>query len=160
MRNCLAFLLIVLCSTSLYAQKKKVALRNQLKSEVVYEQKFASTAGKSVKESETKFDTQGNIVEEIEYENGKIKKHMTYLFDDDGNKTSETELDSSGKTVKKTEFKYNDDGKKIKELAYGAAGKLFKTIEYKYNGELKAERIVYDENNKMKSKKTYQYQTY
>ena len=65
MNKILAIVLIILCSSSIYGQKKKSAARNKLKSVVVYEQKFDKNAGKAIKDSEAKFDTQGNIIEEI-----------------------------------------------------------------------------------------------
>jgi hypothetical protein len=149
--------LMMVCAVSVYGQKKKSAVRNRLKTMTVYEQ---SEKNKNIKDSETKFDTQGNIVEEIEYEDGKVKKHMKYEFDGDGNKIRETELDNAGKAMKNTEFKYDNDGKKTKEIELNALGKASKTTEYKYDGDLKTEKIVYDANNKVKSRKTYQYQTY
>jgi hypothetical protein len=160
MRKILIFLLIAVCSTSIYAQKKKSAARNKLKSLVVYEQKFDKVNAKATKDSETKFNVQGNISEEIEYDNNKVVKHLKYEYDDNDNKTKETELDASGKTTKVTEFKYDDDGHKIKETEQNAAGKTLKKIEYKYEGDLKTEKTTYDGNNNVKSRKSYQYQTY
>jgi hypothetical protein len=154
------FTILFICCNGIYGQKKKSALRNNLKSLVVYEQKYDKATGKPVKDSEAKFDTQGNVVEEIEYEDNKISKHVKYDFDDAGKKIKETELDATGKTSKITEYKYDDNGKKIKETEINSSGKPYKIIEYKYDGDLKTEKVVYDGNHKIKSKKTYQYATY
>jgi hypothetical protein len=151
---------LMICTVSTYGQKKKSVVRNRLKTMIVYDQKNEKAVRKALKDSETKFDTQGNVSEEIEYEDSKVKKHMKYEYTDDGNKARETELDNDGKPTKIIEFKYDNDGKKIKEIELNSLGKASKTTEYKYDGELKTEKVVYDSNNKMKSKKTYQYQTY
>jgi hypothetical protein len=157
MSRILVIILIVICSTSVYGQKKKSAARNKLKSMTVFEQKGS---GKATKDSETTFDSKGNIVEEIEYEYSKVKKHLKYEYDEDGNKIKETELDALGKLSKVVEYKYDSDGRKIKETESNLSGKLTKITEYKYDGDLKTEKNCYDGNNKIKSKKTYQYQTY
>jgi antitoxin component YwqK of YwqJK toxin-antitoxin module len=118
-----------------YGQDKK-AVRHKLKSITEFEQKYEKgVAGKALKESEIRYDSNGNIIEETEYKLGKVSKHVTCQYDEDNNKIRETELDPSGKKIKVTEFKYTDDG-------------------------LKSEKIVYDANNKIISKKTYKYETY
>jgi hypothetical protein len=153
-------LFIGISCTGIHAQKKKTVAHNNLKKVVVLEQTFNESAEKPVKDSETTFDEKGNIIEEIEYNNEKIKHHTKYEFSETGEKTKETELNPAGKITKTTEFKYDSDGRKTKETEYDNSGKITKTIEYKYNGDLKTERIVYDSNHKAKSKKTYQYTTY
>jgi len=149
-----------MCSISMQAQKKKSAARNSLKNAIEYEQKFDKLSNKPVKASETLFDVKGNVIEEIEYDEDKISSHKKYTYDVNGNKTKEIELNATGKTTKIIEYKYDCEDHKIKEIETDASGKPIKISEYKYNGDLRTEKIVYDKNNKMKSKKTYQYQTY
>jgi hypothetical protein len=160
MKRILPFMIIIICSTSIYGQKKKSVVRNRLKSMLVYEQKYDKTAGKATKDSETKFDSHGNIIEEIEYEGDKISTHVKYEYDEDDNLIKETELNTAGKATEVIEYKYDSDGRKIKETELNSSGKINKIIDYKYDGDLKTEKVVYDGTNKIKSKKTYQYQTY
>lgn len=129
------FFLVILSPVWVYGQDKK-AVKHKLKSITEFEQKYEKgVAGKALKESEIRYDSNGNVIEETEYKLGKVSKHVTCQYDEDDNKIRETELDPSGKKIKVTEFKYTDDG-------------------------LKSEKIVYDANNKIISKKTYKYETY
>jgi len=127
-------LLLNFLSLPLIGQKKKEINANQIKSVVVNEQK--TEKGKSItqKESETYYDTHGNVIEEKEYKDGKITKHITYQYDNDNNKIKETEIGNTGKKIK--------------------------VSEYKYHGNLKTEKTVFDGNGKVKSKKTYIYEKY
>lgn len=128
------FLIVIICPAELFGQDKK-AVKHKLKSMTEFEQKYEKgVAGKALKESEVRYDSDGNIVEETEYKLGKVSKHTTYAYDEDNNKIRETELDPSGKKIKVTEFKYTDG--------------------------LRTEKIVYDANNKVVSRKTYKYETY
>ncbi len=113
----------------------KKAVKHNLKSITEFEQKYEKgVAGKALKESEIRYDNDGNMIEEIEYKLGKVSKHVTYQYDEDNNKIRETDMDPSGKKIKVT--------------------------EYKYSGGLRSEKIVYDGNNKIVSRKTYKYETY
>lgn len=149
-----------LYSINMQAQKKKSAARNNLKNATEYEQKFDKLFNKPVKEAETRFDEKGNIIEEIEYDEDKIILHKKYIVDENGNKVKEMELNASGKITKTIEYNYDSENRKIKEIETDASGKPCKISEYKYDGDLRTEKIVYDKNHKMKSKKTYEYQTY
>lgn len=145
MKKLIICLTVILVGLDVSAQKNKTEYStneknkatftaNKVKSIVEYEQKFDKAFSNSEKESETYFDAKGNIIEEIEYKDGKINIHIKYQYDANNNLISETELNSAGKVSKKT--------------------------EYKYSGNLRIEKTEYDGNNKMKSKKTYQYQKY
>lgn len=118
----------------MWSQAKKIA-QEKIKSITVIEYVFEKGVEKKYIDSETKYDTKGNIIEEIEYKSGKIDKHVIYKYDDNNNKISETELDASGKKTKIIEYKYNSDN-------------------------LRIEKAVYDGNKVLKSKKIYQYTTY
>ncbi|MEX0594980.1 MAG: hypothetical protein WD512_00660 [Candidatus Paceibacterota bacterium] len=82
-------------------------------------------------DAEEKYESKGNTIEEIEYKDGKIDKHMIYEYDSNNNKIKETELGPSGKPVK--------------------------IGEYKYENGLRKEKYIYDANKKLLSKKTYTY---
>jgi hypothetical protein len=121
-------------SLTLSAQEK-MAVATQLKSITVLEQKYDKGAsGKAAVESVTRYDQYGNIIEEIEYKQGRIDKHFTYKYDANHNKIQETEMDP--------------DGKKIKVSVYT------------YIKGLRTEKVVYDGNNHILSRKTYRYETY
>jgi hypothetical protein len=101
---------------------------------VVSEEKYDMLIKKQFKESETYYDSHGNILETITYKEGKVVKHFKYQYDSDNNKIKEEEYDVSGR---------------LKEIS-----------EYKYVNGLRSEKTVYDSNKKIKSKKTYVYTTY
>jgi len=90
---------------------------------------------KVYKELEVKYDAKGNIIEEIENNEGIFVKHFVYIYDAAGNKIKETEMDAAGKVKKITEYKYN-------------------------SSNLRTEKLVYDASHKLKSKRVYQYESY
>ncbi len=98
------------------------------------EQEFGKGAEKPQIESETNYDTAGNVILEKEYKDGKLVSYIKNEFDSDNNKTKVTELDESGKILKYT--------------------------VYKYDKNLRTEKLVYGSNQKLKSRKTYQYKFY
>jgi hypothetical protein len=108
--------------------------KNKLKSVTVTEEKFDVLVKKLYKESETYYDSKGNVAEEITYKQGKVKKHFKYQYDNDNNK--------------------------IKEEEYDPSGRIIEYSEYKIENGLRIEKIVYDGNKKIKSKKLYQYTTF
>jgi hypothetical protein len=133
MKRLLFLFIVVFCINPLYGQKKKSVQSHKIKSTTVYNADFEDNNGKQIKESFERFDDSGNTVEEIEYDKKGIeKKHILSEYDDDGNKTKETYL--------------NENGSKEK------------MITYKYQDGLKTERIVYNADGKVKSKKKYIYE--
>jgi hypothetical protein len=125
-------ILLISLGAGSYAQTP--GSKDKLKSIVVYEEKFNSLITKKLKESEVYFDQRGNILEEIEYKEGRITKHFKYQYDNDNNK--------------------------IREEEYDSAGKLIEYSEYKIENGLRVEKSVYDPNKKLKEKKTYVYTAY
>ena len=103
----------------------------KIKSLVVNEEQGS---GKPQIESETNYDPAGNVIEEKQYKDGKLDSHVKNEYDSDNNKIKVTELDISGKILKYT--------------------------VYKYDKNLRTEKLVYGPNQKIKSKKTYQYKFY
>jgi antitoxin component YwqK of YwqJK toxin-antitoxin module len=108
-----------------YEPKKKV------KSMLILDEKHDMLFSKTVKDYEAWYDNHGNIIEEINYKQGKVSKHFKYYYDSDDNK--------------------------IKEEEFNASGKMIEWSEYKIEDGLRVEKIVYDNNNKIKSRKIYQY---
>jgi hypothetical protein len=127
-------LLTVLLFNTSYTFGQQDITPNKIKSIVVYEEKFDKLFSKKVKESETFYDSRGNITEDIQYKEGKIDKHFTYQYDSENNKIKEIEFDSSGKVIK--------------------------TSDHKIEKGVRTEKVVYDANMKVKSRKTYIYTTY
>lgn len=121
----LALLLFVL---PVEAQKQKI------KSIVVTEEHFNTLVPKKMKDYEVYYDQKGNILEEINYKQGKVTKHFKYEYDSDGNKIREEEYDTNGKLI---EFSV-----------------------YRIENGLRMEKSVYDPNKKLKSKRYYQYTIY
>jgi hypothetical protein len=106
----------------------------KIKKVTVTEHVFEKGTEKIYKDSETRYDVNGNTLEETQYKAGKKDKHVVYEYDAANNKTKETDLDvATGKPVKTTEYKYNSNN-------------------------LKTEKAVYDAAHKLKSKKVYQYE--
>jgi hypothetical protein len=127
------FIILVL-GGNLSAVCQKSGSKDKIKSIIVVEEKSDLLIKKKLKDSETYFDSRGNVLEEINYKQGKVKKHFKYQYDSDGNKVKEEEFDPSGR--------------------------LIESSEYKFDKGLRIEKIVYDSNKKIKSKKTYTYTMY
>ena len=128
------FLIILILSCTLSAECQKIRSDLKIKSLIVTEEKSDMIIKKQYKDSETYYDSHGNVLESITYKQGKVDNHFKYQYDADNNKIKEEEFDTTGK---------------IKESS-----------EYKYENGLRVEKTVYDANKKLKSKKTYTYTTY
>jgi hypothetical protein len=131
-RTTLLTILILGCTVS--AECQKTGSDVKIKSLIVSEEKSDMIVKKQYKESETYYDTRGNVLESITYKLGKVDKHFKYQYDAENNK--------------------------IKEEEYDPSGRLKESSEYKYANGLRIEKTVYDSNKKQKSKKTYVYTTF
>jgi antitoxin component YwqK of YwqJK toxin-antitoxin module len=127
-------LIILLFGGALSAECQKAGSKDKIKSIIVLNEKDDALVKKQYKDSETYYDQKGNVLEEITYKQGKVKKHFKYQYDSDDKKIREEELDPSGKIIESS--------------------------EYKYEKGLRIEKIVYDRNKKIKSRKIYQYTTF
>jgi len=128
------FLILIFSASAVVAESQKAGSDFKIKSLIVTEEKYDMLVKKQYKESETYYDVRGNIVESIDYKQGKIDKHFKYQYDQDNNKIKEEEFDPSGR--------------------------LKESSEYKIEGGLRVEKTVYDSNKKVKSKKLYVYTRY
>jgi hypothetical protein len=129
-----ALIIILILGGTMSAECQKIGSNVKIKSLTVTEEKSDMLIKKQYKESEIYYDVRGNVLESITYKLGKVDKHFKYQYDNENNKIKEEEFDPSGR---------------IKE-----------TSEYKYENGLRTEKIVYDPNRKVKSKKTYLYTSY
>jgi major membrane immunogen (membrane-anchored lipoprotein) len=129
-----ALLIILILGSALSAECQKSGSKDKIKSIIVLNEKNDMLIKKQYKDSETYFDPRGNVLEEINYKQGKVTKHFKYQYDSDDNK--------------------------IKEEEFDPAGRIKESSEYKYENGLRVEKIVYDGNKKIKSRKIYQYTTF
>jgi hypothetical protein len=125
------FLVLLFQVSVLQAQNQPPIQKGRVKSVTVFEEKADMLIRKQYKESETWYDQQGNILEEIKYDEGKVVKHFKYQYDTDGNKIREEEYDPSGRLTELSEYRFEDG--------------------------LRIEKVVYDPNHKVRSRKTYTY---
>jgi hypothetical protein len=128
------FIILLVLAGTLSAECQKSDSKDKIKSIIVMEEKHDVLVKKQYKESETYFDQKGNILEEINYKQGDVTKHFKYQYDADNNK--------------------------IREEEYDPSGRLIEFSEYKFDNGLRVEKIVYDANKKVKSKKSYTYTTF
>jgi antitoxin component YwqK of YwqJK toxin-antitoxin module len=126
--------IIAILTTSLSAKCQKTESDNKIKSVIVTEEKYDMLVNKQFKESETYYDSRGNVIESITYKQGKVDKHFKYQYDLENNKIVEEEFDTSGH---------------VRE-----------TSVYKYENGMRTEKTVYDPNKKIKLKKHYIYTKY
>lgn len=136
-KNCLKHFLLILLASSFCLSagaQKKADSKPRILSLVVLEEKYDQVVRKPLKESETYYDEDGNVTEEITYKQGKINKHFRYQYDDKGNK--------------------------IREEEYDPSGKLIEYSVYTFENGLRVEKTVYEPNDKPKSRKVYQYTTF
>ncbi|HRW86217.1 MAG TPA: hypothetical protein P5180_12360 [Bacteroidales bacterium] len=125
-------LIIVLVSAgtiSLYAQQNQGLPR--LKTVTVYEEKFDKLLSHKYKESETTYDERGNILEDIQYKEGKVDKHFRFQYDDNNNKIKETELDASGQIIEYSEYRF-ENNLRVEKWIYDPRGRLKTHKEYVY----------------------------
>jgi len=128
------FAVVVMMCMSFSLNAQQAGIQNKIKSITVYQEKYGPLSNKKSKELEQNFDQRGNLLEEINYKQGKVTKHFRYEYDENNNKVKEQKIDASGKVVE--------------------------TSEYKYASGLRIEKIIYGPDNKPKSKRTYQYALY
>ncbi|MBP3440048.1 MAG: TonB family protein [Tidjanibacter sp.] len=70
------------------------------------------------------YDSEGNLVEEIEYDLGSLWKKYTYEYDAAGNVVGENRYDSFNSLVEKTTFKYDSAGNNFEKIVYDQYGEV------------------------------------
>ncbi|MBN2632834.1 MAG: hypothetical protein JXR66_04720 [Bacteroidales bacterium] len=125
-------IILSMATMTLKAQQNQGLPR--LKTVIVYEEKFDKLISHKYKESETTYDERGNILEDIQYKEGKVDKHFRYEYDTNNNKIKETELD--------------------------AAGDIIEYSEYRFENNLRVEKWIYDPKGRLKTHKEYVYTIY
>ena len=128
---CLA-LLLVSGTSDIYSQEK--TKDHKVKRVTVTEEKHDGRDVTTNIESETSYDINGNIIEQILYKDGEVDTHFKYEYDTNNNK--------------------------IKEIEYTKKGAVDKISEYKIQNGQRVEKTVYDNRKNLLLKKTYQYLYY
>ena len=79
------------------------------------------------------FDGQGNLTEEIEYEDdGKVKDHVKYEYNNSNLKIRETHFTPDGKIDEVSTYEYDAKGNRISKTVKDGAGKLKSRKKYVY----------------------------
>jgi len=125
---CLAILLII-STSNIYSQEK--TKDQKVKRVTVTEEKHDGRLVTTNTESETSYDINGNIIEQILYKGGEVDTHFKY--------------------------EYDASNKKIKEIEYTKKGAVDKISEYKIQNGQRVEKTVYDSKKNLLLKKTYKY---
>lgn len=128
---CVALLLLI-GTSNIYSQEK--AKDHKVKRVIVTEEKHSGREVTTNTESETSYDINGNIIEQILYKGGEVDTHFKYEYDAGNNK--------------------------IKEIEYTKKGAVDKISEYKIQNGQRVEKTVYDSKKTLLLKKTYQYLYY
>ena len=83
-------------------------------------------------ETVEKFDEEGNLIEEIKYNPGKsIRKQTKWTYNENNDKLTETEYDSSGKVTSRKEYTY-EGSLRTSRKEYDEKGKLVSWEIYKF----------------------------
>jgi hypothetical protein len=132
-KNELAFLLLALlfslCPSNIHSQEKT---RDQkVKKLTVIEEKHDGKAVSTNKESETTYDINGNIIEQILYKGGEVDTHFKYEYDANNNKIKETEYDKKGAVDRISEYKIQN-GQRVEKTVYDSQKRLLLKKTYQY----------------------------
>ncbi|MCQ2192717.1 MAG: hypothetical protein MJZ23_07675 [Paludibacteraceae bacterium] len=90
------------------------------------------------------------------------KKSLDHVskYDKDGNKIEEIEYDKAGDKKSRTTYKYNANGKCVEEQHFDKFNKLEKTVKIEYNtAGKKSSSKTYLPNGKLKNEHVYEYIT-
>jgi hypothetical protein len=132
-KNELAFLLLALllslCSSNIHSQEK--SKDQKVKKLTVIEEKHDGKAVSTNKESETTYDVNGNIIEQILYKSGEVDSHFKYEYDANNNKIKETEYDKKGAVYRISEYKIQN-GQRIEKTVYDSQKRLLLKKTYQY----------------------------
>lgn len=98
MKRHFLIILFVLFQLSVYSQSKKEVKKHKIKASAV----SVIENGKTIQESKTIFDANGNEVETTDYnKDGTIKVIHKYKYNSEGDEIQDDEYDSNNKLVEK-----------------------------------------------------------
>ncbi|NBA75177.1 hypothetical protein GOQ04_06440 [Emticicia sp. ODNR4P] len=152
---------ILLLATSYlsYGQSKKEVKKNKIKT--VTELITDYVGGKEVTRNDSykKFNKQGEVTEEIEYDKtGKLKRKVLSRYNEFDDKVEETIVDVNNHQVEREVYKYDSFKEKSEVLHYNERNELDSRSVYIINGNgLKTEKKTYDAKGKLIQIKKYLY---
>jgi hypothetical protein len=146
---------MIFLSTFCFSQKKKEIKKAGIKSISITE----THGNKTITDSKLFYDSNGNILEEINHDKeGALKSITKYKYNSSGDIIEETEYDEKNILKEKRLTKYNNLGEKIEELILDKDNKQLKKNIITYDSKgFKTERKTYDANNVLVSTKKYSY---
>jgi hypothetical protein len=147
----------ILTAVSAFSQKKKDLKKYGVRAIVVTE----AHGTKTVNDSKTLYDANGEVLEEVNYDKeGNVKSTVKYKNNKDGDVIEESEFDEKNILKEKRQYKYNGLGEKIEELVLDKDNKVVKKSVYSYDSKgFKTEKKTFDANNNLVSTKKYTYIT-
>jgi hypothetical protein len=157
MKHSILLISAIVIAFSVSAQSKKDLKKNKVRSFKESHTTVENGKEQSYDALMQKFDADGNVTEEIDYDkDGKVKSHYTATYDKNGDKTEEQNFSEDGKLKKKKVFKYNAKGDRISEEHYDPSGKLVNKvlISYNANGD-KITEIHFDPTSNNPTQKTF-----
>lgn len=127
------FFSCLLCtSVSLWSQEKEDFRKHGVQSQTTLEYFIEEGLKKPVVEQVLRFDRNGNVVEEKEFNKlGEIKKWEITEYDSTGNIVSFSVLDEKGDLVEREEYRYSD-GLVTEKLYFDSKNRLYKRKVYEY----------------------------
>ena len=128
----------LLCGISMSAQEldpATLAKREGRKNLVVKEWNTDARTKTRWLDRQTKYDSQGRKVEEIEYASYGQKWRETMEYGENGRVVKEVEYDDRNKPVRIRKYEWNENGTKKKQYNYAPNGKLLsiKVFEYVFD---------------------------
>lgn len=131
MRKILMLVLIIVLPVLVFSQNSKNS-KNKTKKMTVTKYVYDKGEEKAFRELDIWYDAQGNVTEEIEYNEGTFVMHFKYEYDAASNKIRETEFDAAGKITKITTYKYDSTNQRTEKLVFDPKNKLKSKRVYKY----------------------------
>ena len=80
----------------------------------------------------TKYNSEKNKTEEMEYEGSNLGKKHQYSYNSNGDKSLEVIYDAAGKLIKKEVYLYNSKGLKLEKKIYDGNNILIETHKFTY----------------------------
>lgn len=132
MKKFIVITISILFSLCGYSQTKSQIKEKNIASTTVWKYDFSSGKELKIKESFTRFNAKGLVVEEIDYnKEGDQKERLEYKYDELKNKIEEKVFDKNDKLLKTNKYIYKDELKMVKEV-YNNKGKLVSKKVYVY----------------------------
>jgi hypothetical protein len=124
--------LIICAGNSLDAQSRKERDSLNITEKKFIEVDYLDSNGEELLERIERYDENGRMIEEIEYDNSeKIKKHIRYEYENDL-LMKEIHLDHKERIERTEVYEYDEDGLKISKKYFDAKNRIYKEKRYQY----------------------------